>query len=286
MGRCGSATHMAGRAPSARSRLVNYGTRDGLPEGTVTSIALDSAGTLWLATTRGLAKHVGDRWQVVGAELGYPGGFTTELTVDRRGTLWVVATAGIFALSSGSSRFVQRAPSLVSGAAETGSGSVRTSPDGSVWSVSLSKGISRLTDADGRPLPPAIYYGRDRGLLEGWVGMFIDLHGYAWGLITHDRLVRVRLTGTMNVSTHAPTSAPSPDVLPFNRKGGASGNAAFAVLEDFEGDIWVASEGGVDQLRAPKFNSISIADQAFAPAIVAADDGGLWAERSSSPCNA
>src|SRR5262245_32857071 len=56
----------------SHGRLVSYGQRDGLPEGGITALARDSAGDIWAATTSGLARLDGGRWQPVGPESGYP----------------------------------------------------------------------------------------------------------------------------------------------------------------------------------------------------------------------
>ena len=39
----------------ARGRVASYGQGDGLPEGTITAIARDSVGSIWVATSTGLA---------------------------------------------------------------------------------------------------------------------------------------------------------------------------------------------------------------------------------------
>src|SRR3954468_24528356 len=77
-----------GASVLAGGRLVNYGEREGLPRGTVTAFARDSDGTIWAATTTGLAYLINGRWQRVGAERGFPGGLTADLLADPRGPLW------------------------------------------------------------------------------------------------------------------------------------------------------------------------------------------------------
>ena len=103
---------MGGVSVLARGRLVHYSKRDGLPEGTITAIARDSAGDTWVATTTGLAHLHGGSWQRVGPERGYPGGMAPDLLVDRRGTLWAPTVSGVFVLPRGARRFVWQAPSL------------------------------------------------------------------------------------------------------------------------------------------------------------------------------
>src|SRR4029453_17208542 len=49
----------AGGSVLHRGKILSYSTEDGLPRGTVTTIARDSGGTMWAATTRGLARLEG-----------------------------------------------------------------------------------------------------------------------------------------------------------------------------------------------------------------------------------
>src|SRR5688500_18385240 len=93
-------------------RIVTYGAPDGLPAGTVTAIARDSAGTMWASTTRGLARLDGGRWEEIGPGIGYPGGFTEPVLVDPRGSVWAVSERGIYVLSRGAERFQKREVTL------------------------------------------------------------------------------------------------------------------------------------------------------------------------------
>jgi signal transduction histidine kinase/ligand-binding sensor domain-containing protein len=79
-------------------RIVTYGTKDGLPGGAVTAIARDSGGTMWTATSRGLARLVGGRWEAMDSAVGYPGGYTQPVLVDGSGSVWAADT-GIYGLT-------------------------------------------------------------------------------------------------------------------------------------------------------------------------------------------
>ena len=100
----------AGVSVFHRGRIVTYGTQDGLPGGAVTAIARDSGGTMWAATSRGLARLVGGRWEAIDTAAGYPGGYTEPVLVDRSGSVWAVAGDGIYVLPRGAARFEKREP--------------------------------------------------------------------------------------------------------------------------------------------------------------------------------
>lgn len=260
--------------------LVSYGSSDGFPPGTVNAFARDSDGGMWVSTTRGFARQIGSRWHVVGPEMGYPGGFTTELTVDRRGMLWVAGASGVYVLPHGAQQFTRRAEPLGVGP-ELGTGGMRLAPDGALWSVSVSRGLMRLADSAGRPAPPVPYYDRDRGFLHGgWANLMIDRHAHAWGSFTRGRLIRVALPN----DTRAPPRGPITDTLAYSPAAGASGRFVNAVLEDREGTIWVTSESGLDQYRAPKFMvSEWPEDVMYPPSMAPADGGALWVGGVSHP---
>lgn len=102
--------------------------------------------------------------------------------------------------------------------------------------------------------------------------MVIDQRAHAWGLFTRDRLVRVARTGGARTSTGAAAS----DTFPLS-SAGTGGHTAYAVLEDREGSIWVATEKGVNQLRLPKITATVWSRPDEVPVIAAADAGALWA---------
>jgi ligand-binding sensor domain-containing protein len=51
---------------------TNYTVREGVPNGSIWSFAQDREGTIWAATTSGLARLEGDRWKEVGKDWNFP----------------------------------------------------------------------------------------------------------------------------------------------------------------------------------------------------------------------
>lgn len=254
-----------------RAGVRNYGEREGLPPGVVTSLALDSSGTLWAATSRAIARLDGDRWLRVGEEAGYPGGLTSELMVDRRGRLWAVASAGVYVLPRGERRFLRWAPPLAVGEAERGSGSVREAPDGTVWAASISGGLFPMTDAQGDAPRPDIVGFRDRD----WPALYIDRGGNAWAVATGGRVVRVPLAAAHG--RREPVAIDSAWVRPLSPATGMIGSYVWSVLEDREGTVWVGTDDGLNQLRVPKFNFISWPEPSGLILVAAGEGGEVWA---------
>ena len=258
--------------------LTSYGARDGLPGGVVSSFAVDSSGTVWAATARGLAYLQGARWRVVDTTRGFAGGYTNQVLVDRRGTLWVDAAGGVYALERGAQRFALRAPALAVNPEDVGSGDVREAPNGEIWTISTVRGLRRLTDSIGQRVTSSSYSVRDRGVLRGWVGLFIDRQAYAYGEYAEGRLTRFALTDIDRASRRGRVPL---DTLAFSPKAGTSGRTVTAVREDQEGNIWVATEGGLDQFRTPKFLAIEWPSAFESPTLAAAEDGAVWAAGGS-----
>jgi signal transduction histidine kinase/streptogramin lyase len=62
----------------------------------------------------------------------------------------------------------------------------------------------------------------------------------------------------------------------FTRADGLSGNAALAVFEDREGNIWVSTSDGIDRFRADKLARESLPHGLLYPSLAAAPGGGVW----------
>jgi signal transduction histidine kinase/ligand-binding sensor domain-containing protein len=265
-----------GASVLAGGRLVSYDAGQGMPGSTVTAFARDSTGTMWAATISGIVRLVDGRWRGVGPESGYPGGATADLLVDRRGTLWAAELTGVYALPRGAGRFVRRAPSLTTGQSDPGGGGLREAPDGSVWGASVALGPVQLSDSAGGP-PPA---GAARYAGPGWRNLIVDRQGYAWRLGHTGQIVRTPLPSTRQEAS-AGASPMARDTLALSRAAGASGSFAVAGLEDREGNVWLGTEGGLDQLRAAKLTPVLWPRVVVDPVVVPDDSGGVWAGSAS-----
>ncbi len=144
-------------------RIVTYGIEDGLPGGAVTAIARDSGGTMWAATSRGLARLVGRRWEAMDSAAGYPGGYTEPVLVDGSGSVWAVAGPDIYVLPRGAARFQKRELPRV-GHRDTEVDVLVAAPDGSVWAVYQSYGVFPVADGRGGPPPPGRLAYADTGI--------------------------------------------------------------------------------------------------------------------------
>ncbi|HZL20897.1 MAG TPA: hypothetical protein VFG23_24400, partial [Polyangia bacterium] len=98
----GSATwyaSLAGVYRFADGQLDNWGESDGLPSDLVWSVGRGGDGTIWAATSEGLARWDGKSWHPAPG----PVGATRGLATDDRGRLWVATAKGLRILPPGAS---------------------------------------------------------------------------------------------------------------------------------------------------------------------------------------
>lgn len=237
--------------------IRRYGTADGLPTGGTFALAQDSSGAIWAGSIGGLGKFDNGRWRTVGENEGFVGAEVSSLVVSGRGDLWVSAGAGVFRLPRGQARFelVERTARGPTGGWEA---YIAEAPDGRIW-ASDRRGLRLLFPAAAREsvrLPP---------VPEPMV-LAIDRTGVMWAAL-REGLQRVE-PGTLPAR---------PDQERMTIDQGLSGRNVSAILEDREGNIWVATVGGLDQFRPNKFVRVMFPQGTVGGfALAAADSGRVW----------
>ena len=158
-------TWLFGQVPTAHaldpSRAVHHyaqrdlGTREGLPQGSVESLAQTPDGYLWLGTQEGLARFDGVRVRVYDRrttpELRHNRVFA--LAVDPAGTLWIGSEGG------GLARMRDGTFTAIAGLTTESIDSIACAGDGSVWATSQRR-LVRVVDDTARLATAA----------DGWTG--------------------------------------------------------------------------------------------------------------------
>jgi signal transduction histidine kinase/ligand-binding sensor domain-containing protein len=212
----------AGAIPLVHDR---WGTKEGLPQSSVTAILQTSDGYLWLGTQGGLVRFDGVRFELFSPSThrGLSSSRISALLEDRRGTLWIgTEDGGLVSYDRGV--FAPFAHPLLS----TGTiRAVAAAPDDGLW-IAAPEGLveiragtlTRLTRADGSTLLPS----------GGMVDIAAGASGELW-IGTREGLVR-----------YTPTST-----ITYTAADGLPDTVVMALLPAPDGSLWVGTQGGLAQ---------------------------------------
>lgn len=197
-------------------------------------------GTIWVSTERigtPLLRFRDGKWTSFGGPAGAPLDNPFSMVVTRGGTVFLSFTASVARLSPGSSRLeIVKSQRGMLG---------RLSMDGEqrVW-ISERRGTYPLTGPGGQGSPPPLRhpYATDRGQIRGWPTF--DREGNLWIATYYDGLQRVARPDPRGAATPAEASA---RVELFTARDGLSSDATAQILQDAEGNVWAATENGVDR---------------------------------------
>lgn len=238
-------------------KVRNFGLDDGLPPGSSLDFEEDTAGRLWLATTRGLWLFDGQRWAKAGAQFKAPQDTCTFLR-DRQRNLWAQCDSGAYQLAAGSSQFVKM-PGPV------GLGRLAQGPDGTVWSVGGPKAEVMALAGPGMGQPPPAW---PAPRYSGGTMLFERDARHLW-IVNAGGLVRVGPEGTSAT---------------FGMAQGLSGAMPNYLLQDREGNLWVGTENGLDRFRPQMLSGVTLPQvRNDSVAIAAGPNGGLWVGKTFLP---
>ncbi|WP_164557753.1 hypothetical protein HF313_19055 [Massilia atriviolacea] len=235
--------------------LRHYGAAEGLPLSSPHAIRRDRQGRMWAATHGGLYRLAGERWEKV------PGfeklaNQPQSIIEDSRGRLWVGNIDTAFVLEPGASAF-RRLPNVLDL-----SGNLIEAPDGAIWS---NGGRNDSLEMIEPPAPGPLTLRRVGGQYSSH--MLFDAEGERW-LLRREGVER-----SFSVDGNSVTQRLTP-------QQGLSGYIAFTALEDREGNIWVASNSGLDRFRRTKLEAAALPLYygGEARALAAADKGAVWTD--------
>ena len=277
---------LKGRISVLRNGNVkNYGSADGLPPDTrILNMAQDHDGTMWANTDVGLVRFNGTRWELIGGQWNIPQQTPhvppLALFVDSRGTLWVGIRDTVMYLRQGSKQFE---PTGVFASAVT---SIKEAPDGTIWiadvysavrviSMSVSARSATRARCEVRAPQDAAKCPSDDQLeiRVGASNLLFDRNGSLWISTVGDGLRRAPDPQRLKKESIPEFG----DALEsFTSKNGLSADKCYPILEDREGNIWVATSGGLDQFRDTKLVPIVFPEGKIATGMAPADGGYVW----------
>ena len=239
---------------------TNYTILDGVPSGRIRGLEQGREGTLWAATSSGLARLVGSHWKKVEKDWNFLGKSAQALFLDRQGTLWVATEDTLLVLRSNSKTFeptgipIQRVGQLAEAAS------------GKLWVAETSRSV--------RPVPlSGDHSSLDHTEIQvGSVGFLFDREGGLWITTLGDGIRRApapeRLSGQIGEFSKAVES--------FTTKDGLTDESASTIIQDREGNIWIGTNSGLDQFRVGNIQPVALPINGSQATLAAGDDGDIW----------
>lgn len=225
-----------------------FNEQSGLPRGTVLTMSEGPDGSVWAATSTGLAvlEPRSARFRRLGQQDGLPHTAARQVLFGRHGRQWVALSGGIYFRDRGQARFQRAWPYLDLVA-------MAEAPDGTLWaSDGVDKHYRVLTAAPpGKPRPRAALGGN---------GALFDRDGNMW-ILKVNAVERRR----------PPYTGRAADPREFTRENGMSGALVQSAFEDREGNLWFGTSAGLDRLRRMRLSNVKV-DTAFDHPGVTADD--------------
>jgi signal transduction histidine kinase/ligand-binding sensor domain-containing protein len=214
-------------------RLTSYGVKDGLPP--VFQVAESSRGEIVAGTEVGLARLTNGRWKDVGSEWGFPGTEARALWFDRDDVLWVETSDRVVYRPAGGPQFLDPGWPLRRVAYQA---EFAQAADGTIWFAEMARSVHTLRQVgDTTPVSE---------VKVGAYSLAIDRKGSLWIGTRGDGLRRVRDPSKIRGVAVAQFG---PEAEQFTEKDGLLSNVIWDLLEDREGNIWVASDRGLERFR-------------------------------------
>jgi signal transduction histidine kinase len=242
-------------------KATNYSDRDGFPVGRVRSFARDWDGMIWAGAVGGFARLEGSQWQKIRMEWNYDSKSAWALFVDREGTLWGGTGKGVMFLPRGAKTFhdtrLETGPVIAFAQA----------PDGTIWFHNDAQPfrvqvLRPATDSRTDPLPQTELAARS---------ILFDRDGAVWcaGIGLRRVPFPERFSGKLIRDS-------APDSEKFTHDDDLTGDTAYAVLEDREGNIWVGTRSGLDRFRYRNLSWFGLPADNSRFSLVAGDNGEVW----------
>ena len=260
---------------------------ENLPDTFVRSLFVARDGTLWIGTLRGLAS-LKDGKLTAYKELA--GLFVDALLEDRQGTLWV----GAAGFPNGRLCTIQSGVVECHGEDGTFGGWVESLCEdhaGNLWAATgtglwrwnpgpprryaipdLTSNAESLIESNAGTLLVASRSGTKQ-MVNGKLSSSFSVAGGYRFMLDHDGSLWIGTIGKGLVHVHHGRT----DSL--TKADGLSGDDVSSLFEDHEGNIWVATEGGLDRFRdlaIPTLDSKQGLSSGLVEAVLGDEDGRIW----------
>lgn len=202
-----------------------------LPSFQTSKMATTSGGQAWAVVSGHLLVFEGRRWRHPDAYFRAPATPPTGLHTDANGALWLASDDRWWWLDPDRQQFVEKVRGLSAGRA-----------------IRIVGGTSWVVTADGlHPLPGSEQRHGPAARQPDSSAIWIDEQGNAFSAYCPAGLCRIRLPAHWN-SARQPLRLP-PVTESWTRRDGLTSDIGMTALEDREGNLWVATQTGLDRFR-------------------------------------
>ena len=236
-------------------RIVEVPGSDGPTIGTISTMVQDGDGSLW-AIGNAIYRWNRKTWQVVDADPLWQTTDIRSLALDADGTVWAAHDRGV-------RRRVRGTDAFVAVAGDGKGGGLTLAPDGGVWLFPKEGDRLRKLGTAAAAKRPA----RTNPSGSRFSGIF-DASGALW---------KLRCPQPVCIEHAAVSAASTPRFTERAEAWQLSGTEPRQILEDREGNVWIATQRGLDRFRPSRLVRAGLPTDG-APISMAADaEGRLWA---------
>jgi len=227
--------------------------------------AVDLDGIVWATVTSKLKRIENMQSQDTDKSWGFDGSPVQGIVVDKAGTTWFgTRSAKLFYVKRGERQF-----HLVKGA--TG-GKLAIGSDGTVW-IADAKGLAALTTRNGEP-----DHYQTVTTTSPMGTLMVDSAG---------SLIILSEPGLVHVPNPARLLQPGGDALlkadMITQAQGFGGDAILGMIEDRQGNIWVATPQGLDRFRDQAFTPVRFPGERDTMGLAVGPDASVWAMSYARP---
>jgi signal transduction histidine kinase len=232
-----------------------------LPGGNMDSLAAldtDAAGQVWALGANGVYALSHGAWRTVADGAKWKPDEARSLLRDQAGTLWASFDHRIWRLDSASGRFVAAGP-------PGAHGSLMQAPDGAVWAARGERVVQVAPGGAARRDPRA-------NQAESRAGGQFDRDGNLWKILcpVGACLLPAGAAGRAELDP----AGQGEHLVPGRQIAGV--NTA-QVLEDREGNVWIATESGLNRYQRHALQDSGLVGSGTQISLAADADGAVWA---------
>jgi signal transduction histidine kinase len=246
-------------------QVTSYGAQGGIHNGSTWGFAFEPNGHVWAAGVSGLSRFDGKQWEAIGKEHGYGGSMAHIVFVDKAATLAVFGPQGLFLKGKSEQHF--RGPVGKSDAVQP----PLQASDGRLFLMDENKGIRGIDSLE--------RYERHG---YPWVARFPDQANGSMLLASDNTLWfdahRTLYRQENAFAADAGTGVAAASAQSINHLQGLSGESTYAIFEDRERNVWVATDKGLDRFRRASVLPVAVKPAMLRTqmsSVLANPDGGV-----------